>query len=991
MQEKETLFDRILKGSMFLAIFGVLDAILLGVFGYAGNFVKNFLLGAFGQLVYAYCIAATFASVFILLGFKPKISLKATFNYILIIFVMICIGHLATYTEYAHLSYSDYLSHIYNARDSLAGVAVGAIMFPFAKLYAFSMVVFSLTLVGLIALAIVGQINFEIGFKLRSRSKKKPSSSKQLFSSTDDYYPQEEQFEQPQRELYNGDVNGKLFDNKKAKSSKKYDDFTIVPIDEDYQYQEDDDSIISGIALDTNDVQSEIKLTQQRVDMFNNAVPITEVVNNVEPIQEVPNETKSNEQYELSDEDKLYLNSYRRERSLGENAVKYGGDIKSNKDLDPFDVIMSSITKSLGEDETDKPQETNMVIPPQVEEKVDVQTIEPIKEEPIIEPIKEETEKIDIVLPFEEEKEVKQEIKPEIIPEIKPEKIEENKPVINETPTMNLNIVDTNTVGSDLYNKNKELPQEPVRPINQVKDYSSPLVKYVTGRDEETKPEPKPIKQKRIYKKYNPPSYNILRDYPKKEVSADIEEKIEDLKSTLTAFKLNINVRDTITGPTFSRIEFQLEPGTPVSKLTSRKDDIKMGLAAESLRLLAPIPGKNYCGVELPNKTRNIVGLKETMISPDYQNAIKSDKGLIFAFGKDIAGESYFFDLTKTPHLLIAGGTGSGKSVALNVLITSLIYRYSPDDLRFILFDPKQVEFSIYKDIPHLLIPHILTDPKKALTSLQWASNEMERRYTLLTNNNVRNIAEYNNLDYIKKDPTLKLPYIVIIVDEFGDVMLSEVGKPFEILIQKLAAKARAAGIHLVLATQRPTTDVISGTIKTNLPCRMAFRVSSNIDSMTILNSTGAEELLGWGDMLFLNSSDPALKRVQGAYIDTEEVIDVIDYIKNHNDKYFDEEIEALIMKEEEKQEEHMEPKQTSMFPDELCLQALETCIMGGQVSVSYLQRKLAVGYSRGAKLVDWMTDMGYVKVEGNKKVMTISMNDLEEIKLKGNGDGTIL
>lgn len=996
MQEQETIFDRIGKGFIIIGIFGLIDVILFGWFGYAGNLVKNCLLGVFGNLAYAYSIAATLSGVFILFGFKPKISPKIIFNYILILLVVICIGHLATYTEFSHLSYNEYLTKLFVDHNSLAGAVVGAFMYPFAKLYAFSMVVFVLGLVGLIALAIVNQLNFEIGFKVRSVSKKTKSYRQPKYDSSydDSNYYQEEVPVQPEKELYNGDVNGKLFSTGKSKGVKKKEDYSIAPIDEIQDDVVTDDDIISGISLDSEDVASEIELTKLRAQFFGQATPIVEEPGIIKPVEEKPVEQEK-KPYVASEEDKQYFNSYRREQSLGDKAKNYTSEIKEdvsfnnaysmdsfNKkedSVDPFEAIMSSITKDM--QETDLQEK-------QIEELNKETRVNPVVEEkPIFEPIEEN--KIEPVEPIIEQKPIEpiKEEKPPIVEPIVQKDAE--KFIINEKPEMDLKIVETNTVGTDLYNKNQNVVEEkPQININPVKDYSSDLVKYVTGNDTE-KPVEKP-KPKRIISKYNPPSYDILTDYPPVDSNFDLTDKAEALKATLEPFKLKINIIGVEKGPTFSRIDFSLEPGTPVSKLTQRIDDIKMGLAVASLRLLAPIPGKNYCGIEIPNDKRSIVGLKDTILAQDYQNAIKSQKGLIFAFGKDISGDSYYFDLTKTPHLLIAGGTGSGKSVALNVLITSLLFRYSPDELRMIMFDPKQVELTSYQHIPHLLIPHILTDPKRAYSSLAWASNEMERRYSLLRVNNVRNLDEYNALDIVKKDPTLKLPYIVIIVDEFGDVMLSEVGKSFEILIQKLAAKARAAGIHLILATQRPSADVISGTIKANLPCRMAFRVSSSIDSSIILNQTGAEELLGNGDLLFLNSSSPGLKRVQGAYVDTQEINSIADYISKNNVAYFDEEIEDAIMMEE-KEEEPNEPKQLSMFPDELCVPALEVCINGNQVSGSFLQRKLGVGYARGAKLVDWMMDMGYAKMDGNKRVMAITRQELDEIKEKGNGDGTII
>ena len=466
-----------------------------------------------------------------------------------------------------------------------------------------------------------------------------------------------------------------------------------------------------------------------------------------------------------------------------------------------------------------------------------------------------------------------------------------------------------------------------------------------------------------------------------------LQAKAEELKQTLANFRVNVEIVGTIKGPTFSRINFRLEPGTPVKNLTSRADDIKMGLAVSSMRLLAPVPGTSYCGVEIPNKKRSKVNLKTVYKSADYQKAISKQTGLVFALGQDINGTNFSYDLTQAPHMLVCGQTRSGKSVALNVMLISLLCRYSPEELRLILFDPKQVEFEPFNGIPHLLIPQILSDPQKAISAMNWAINEMERRYELLKSSGVRNLEEYNNRPEIKADPLKRVPYIVIVIDEFAEVVSQgpELKKQFNTVIQRLAAKARAAGIHLVLATQRPSVDVVTGTIKSNLPTRMALKTTDAVNSGTILGQGGAEELLGWGDMLFMTPDSAELRRIQGAFISTNGVMDIIDYVKNNNDKYFDEEAEKMIMAEPKKEE----PEQMSLDVgggagkglDPVFIDALEICIKFNQVSTSFLQRKLSLGFPRAAKIVDWMIDSGYVQVDGNKKTIIATQADVEKLR----------
>ena len=428
--------------------------------------------------------------------------------------------------------------------------------------------------------------------------------------------------------------------------------------------------------------------------------------------------------------------------------------------------------------------------------------------------------------------------------------------------------------------------------------------------------------------------------------------------SFLANFRINVEIVGTIKGPTFSRVNFRLEPGTPVKNLTAKFDDIKMGLAVPSMRLLAPVPGTNYCGVEIPNKARSKVNLKDMWKSQDYVKARAKDSGLIFALGKDINGKTYTFDLTTAPHMLVCGQTRSGKSVALNVMLMSLLCRYSPEEMRLILFDPKQVEFAVYADIPHLLIPNILTEPAKAINAMNWAVQEMERRYELIKSAGARNLEEYNAKPEIKRDPTMRVPYIVIIIDEFAEVVSQDQGikKQFNMVIQRLAAKARAAGIHLVLATQRPSVDVVTGTIKANLPTRMALKTSDAVNSMTILGSGGAEELLGYGDMLFVNPYEAGQQRIQGAFISTENIEEMIEYIKDHNDKYFDEEAEKMIMADPQKEQaQQMEMDLgdgNKGGVDPQFIDALELCIKYDRVSTSFLQAKLSVGFPRASKII---------------------------------------
>ena len=976
-RQEESRLDTLFKGLIIVGIFGMLDLILFGVFGYAGNFVKNFLIGVFGQVIKGYSIAMTLVGLFILLGFKPKIPAKITFNYLLILLVFVCIGHLVTYQEGASLSYTEYLSAMYNSHNTLAGVVVGAIMYPFCKMYTFSLVLFILVLIGLIALVVVNQLDFEIGLKFSSNSKKKEKklfdfSSKESSSKVVENKPVQT------LEMYNGDVNGKLFSNEKVKYAKRREseDVSIEPIEaieQKYMTEEEQDSLLSGVSINPVDINTEIQISQERLKMFQEAspvIPIQPVENNTEKAFSQPQEDNieaEKNKYIPSESDKIYFNSYRRQSSKEEHE-----QVDINKDIPKMPSYQETFDEIMGLDKEEKdafksPSEENDIqedpfssLMNRVNKIVDNANNSINKNKVEEKPIEEES--------FDEE--------------IEKEEIVENKEEIDD--------VDAKL---DAYIKEKEQKEEEEKKLQPPKE---PQIRptFDDSKNIEIKvPEsakPPVEKPKPIITKYTNPSYDILRNYIVEEDSTDYSEKAEALVQALASFKIDVNVTNIIKGPTFSRIEFTVAVGTQLNRITAREPDLLMALAAQSIRILAPIPGTNRCGVEIPNEVRSTVGLKEVMLSEPYQLALKKPTGLTFCFGKDVENRPYFYDLTKAPHLLISGGTGSGKSIAINVMICSLLFRYSPQELRFIFVDPKIVEFSIYKGLPHLLIPDIITEPEKAVNALKWACDEMDRRYKLFENTRTRKIDEYNNLDEVKADPTMKISYLVIIVDEFNEIMLSSVGKQFEALITRLTQKARAAGIHLVLATQRPSVDVISGTIKANLPCKMALRVSSSVDSSVILGTGGAEKLLGNGDMLFFDPNSNMLKRVQGAFIDTPEVDDVVNYVKEHNDSYYDSSVEDIIMKEPEPEpsKEDFKPKQLSMFPDELCIPALEVCIKCQNVSASNLQRRLAIGFQRASKIVDWMIDNGYVIINGVKKELKISMYELEHLKELDNNEG---
>jgi S-DNA-T family DNA segregation ATPase FtsK/SpoIIIE len=448
----------------------------------------------------------------------------------------------------------------------------------------------------------------------------------------------------------------------------------------------------------------------------------------------------------------------------------------------------------------------------------------------------------------------------------------------------------------------------------------------------------------------------------KKGDKKDLLNSANKLQETLLSFGVEAKVIQVTKGPSVTRFELQPSVGVKVSKIVNLADDIALNLASSGVRIEAPIPGKAAVGIEVPNKELTAVFLREVIESDEFT---KSNKNLAFCLGKDIGGNCIVSDLSKMPHLLVAGATGSGKSVCINTLLMSLLYKYSPENVKLLLIDPKVVELSIYNGIPHLLIP-VVTDPKKAAGALNWAVNEMTRRYKVFADNNVRNIEGYNEL-VNKGIIEEKLPWIVIIIDELADLMMV-CPNDVEDYIGRLAQMARAAGMHLVIATQRPSVDVITGVIKANIPSRISFAVSSQIDSRTILDSSGAEKLLGKGDMLFYPVGEAKPIRIQGAFVSEEEVERVVGFIKNqvHELEYKKEIIDQIEVSASGKSDES----------DELIDEAVKIVIECGQASTSLLQRKLKIGYNRAARIIDQLEQNGVISGRNGSKPRQVLLGD---------------
>ncbi|MCB5231199.1 MAG: DNA translocase FtsK [Sphaerochaetaceae bacterium] len=459
---------------------------------------------------------------------------------------------------------------------------------------------------------------------------------------------------------------------------------------------------------------------------------------------------------------------------------------------------------------------------------------------------------------------------------------------------------------------------------------------------------------------YKFPPEELLDTYPDHVNHIDAHTKAagEDLVATLKQFKIEAELINIVKGPTVTMFEVSPAPGVRVSSILSLSDNIALRLAARQIRIVAPIPGKQAVGIEVPNKERSIIGFRDLLSSIDektYQ--------VPMILGRKITGEPVVIELTQTPHLLIAGATGSGKSVCVNSLISSILYRRSPKEVRLILVDPKIVELRVYNNIPHLLTP-VITEPKKTIKALEFCLYEMERRYKLLNGLAVRNISAYNKKVADQKIAREKLPYIVVVIDEFADLMTT-VGKELETLLARLAAMARAVGIHLVLATQRPSANVITGIIKSNIPTRIAFMVASQIDSRIIIDETGAEKLLGRGDMLFAPGWDPASVRIQGSFLSDEEVERVVEFAKQQGEPDY---LDESFFEDEPESEEDENDFDNDTSDEALMEKALKIVVERNGASASYLQRRLKIGYNRAARLVEQMEEEGLVGPQRGSK-----------------------
>ena len=541
------------------------------------------------------------------------------------------------------------------------------------------------------------------------------------------------------------------------------------------------------------------------------------------------------------------------------------------------------------------------------------------------------------------------------------------------------------------YNYDNYDVSEPTKKKEEKQTYTPPedpdkaVVKKISDKEaSEAMISASEINKTKVLRKYKMPPVSLLErpQAANRESTGSLQAKAIKLEDTLRSFNVDASVIQVTQGPTVTRYEIQPAVGVKVSKIVNLADDIALNLRAKSIRIEAPIPGKAAIGVEIENEKSTPVALREIIDSKNFKEA-KSK--ITFAVGKDISGEAIVANLKDMPHMLIAGSTGSGKSVCINSILMSLLYKANPDEVKLILIDPKVVELSNYNGIPHLLIP-VVTDPTKAAAALNWAVAEMEERYNKFHIEGAKDLASYNDLVKMNGEDDKILPQIVIVIDELADLMMAA-SSQVQDSICRIAQKARAAGMHLIVATQRPSVDVITGVIKANIPSRIAFAVSSHVDSQTILDEKGAEKLVGKGDMLFRPMGQGEPTRIQGCFVSDREVNAVIDYVKSQVDGEPDARQAEILARIERSDTNGGSQKEQGNGGDELLMDAIELVIDSGKASVSMLQRRFRIGYNRAARIVDIMEEMGVVGPQDGSSPRKVIMTREEFEELKENSE----
>ncbi len=987
-KEKSSVFTKETLG-VILILFSTLMLICLisrdSIFSLPGKMVNGFLFGLFGYFAYAVIIWLGYLGVLLVFNRKVAFSFKVKAVFTLMMILTAILVHAITMRDNTSLSYSDYISLSYTMADGGINTCSGGGFCTALITYFFTLIFENVGtyVITSLLIALFGYYLFNKAFKLKGKEKnkedfkssyKKEENEIPEISGVKDYPVDNLNFSEVNINSENsGKIgNQKLFVCDGAEfSTKSKREFKNPEYNEKIKINFTD----GGLGIGTvNNTYSEKFDEQKKKDieyiMTPPPIDIDKIVNGYKNT-DINGETKIsspiNSDDDIKEKDIPYYEheeSTKKEDSVERRAENFGNtylfnDVNTENDQPQFDTKLESeqvysFNEESNEGVTDLSDNDSSDIP-------------------FIEEEKEEEYKNDFN-PKESSITSDRRIR-SIFGEDKTDNI------FNEN-VVNSDIAENNTVETEIKTSRRSIDmfEENVKEPEKDSFSFNGDTRNIEEKFEESEQEIFEEKEEMpIDYVYDKPPIDLLETYSQ-EVDEEAEHHSERqaiIKQTLEEFKINAEPESYIQGPSITRYEFMMPTGLGVSvkNIFGHDKDLQMRLASRNeIRVEAPIPGKNLIGVEVANNVPITVGLKEVIIQMDSENF--KPNTLMFALGKDLVGKAKYDNLAKAPHYLVAGATGSGKSVCLNVMICSLIMRYSPADLRLILIDPKRVEFRKYEHIPHLMIDEIITAPKRVLAVLTWAYEEMERRYSEFEKHDglVVDIESYNST--VANDVIPKMPRIVIIVDELADLM-ETCKRDLEAKIRALAQKARSAGIHLVLATQRPSVDIITGTIKANLPSRIAFKVMNYADSQTILSEQGAEKLLGNGDMLYKNSTMPSVERYQGAYISSREVNNVVNYIKENNKAYYDDELLKYLDNQtkdpiEEKSYDDDSPSVDNGEVDILYKKALSLAVTSGSISISQIQRRYAVGYPKAGRIIDKMERDGFISTNDGSKVRKV-------------------
>lgn len=1016
----------------------------IGYFSLFTNFVgfmKYFLLGTFGVVAYVLFACMYLMSGMILKGKKYNITPKYGVVVGVALVCVLSLFHMAL-SGGANLSnYGSYLSSIYHMQNSIGGVVLGLIIFPIQKLLGAG--AYFLFVIGLIiCVAIIynmlsdAKVMSKIDFKLFKKKEKKsvePANNLQLSQK------QSEQSKQVEYTNYSQPVNSVKFNLQETKKSD-----IPVGLDAEIKREETAREIARRkLGLDKLENRNQtINVNTNQLETFNqnymggerkifinkqssnndysgtigyNILSNSSVAKSysdhdqkyqeylkfmgLAPKEEVFNHTSSNSQNYQNDANNLSSsiissnsNSTSIFTSTSQNNNDFGlGNQTSNFSASRYSSNTNSIGSTSQNSQTISNQNNSVSRFSTSTQKTDEHifgsfpnsnTQESKKENSVQFSYNSPSEKMEFLDKFSNDTQ-NEEIKPAFV-EGNVEKIAEN----------NLKEIFNNNLDGEKIELSSAEKDNPFKNLNQNKQpvYANAKSSSENLVEENTEQQ---TRQKIKEYKYVKPTLDLLSAISTNpnEYGGNYQETGRKIESVLEEFKIPAKIIGITRGPAVTRYELEMPVGISVNRIPALESDIAMRIAtSKKIMIQAPIPGMSAFGIEVPNDKVATVSLRE-ILSNDAFTTHKSP--CAFALGKEINGVIDVCAVNKMPHVLIAGSTGSGKSVCLNSLILSILFKSSPEDVKFILIDPKRVEFSIYQGLPHLIIPDIISEPRKADNALAWAIKEMEKRYLLLEQHRVRNIDEYNNMQDVKDRYLPKMPYIIIIMDEFADMMQSDC-KDIENKVSKLAAKARAAGIHLVLATQRPSVDVLSGTAKNNFPARIAFFLTSQTDSRTILGHSGAENLLGKGDMLYVApGSNEAPKRLQGCYVSDEEVKKVIEFVIQNNKVEYDETIEEEINKKKEADSVNPDGSFASYSNDDeeaemeaYAKDVLKDFIRVGRASASYIQRMKRVGFNKAARILEYLAKKKYISEgDGTAKPRIVYITKQQYIELFGETD----